>query len=230
MGIIEEIVELFYPKLCINCGAHLLQNEPVICVNCRNKLPETNFTNTADNLIEIALKGRVPLVAATALLFYRKKGVVQSLIHSLKYKNRQEVGAFFGDWMGKQLQDSKRFSNLDGIIIVPLHPKKQRQRGYNQLTLFSEILSKHLNIPVYTNVLIKDSSTSSQTKKGRLSRFEKMDERFRIKDTQALIGKHVLLIDDVFTTGATIEACANEILKTSDLKISIATMVVTDQY
>lgn len=230
MSLLQNIFALFYPKLCLTCETHLLQNEQVLCASCRNQLPETDFINTPNNLIENALKGRVPFVAATSLLFYRKKGIVQSLIHSLKYKNKQEVGVFFGKWMGEQLKKSKRFEGVDVIIIVPLHPSRYKQRGYNQLSVFANVLSDYLKIPVRDNVLVKVNLSNSQTKKDRLSRFEKMNERFKIANTTILKGKHVLLVDDVFTTGATIEACANEILKTPDIKISIATMVVSDKY
>ena len=230
MSLLQKIFTVFYPKLCLTCETQLLQNEQILCATCRSQLPETDFINTPNNLIEIALKGRVPFVAATSLLFYRKKGIVQSLIHSLKYKNKQEVGIFFGEWMGEQLKISKRFESIDVIIKVPLHPSRYKQRGYNQLSVFADVLSDYLKIPVFDNVLIKVNASNSQTKKDRLSRFEKINERFKIVDTTILTEKHILLVDDVFTTGATIEACANEILKTPKVKISIATMVVSDMY
>ncbi len=223
-------MELFYPKLCIACETHLIYSEGLLCNSCRNRLPETHFINIPNNVLETSLKGRVPYVAATSLLFYRKKGVVQALIHALKYKNRQEVGVFFAHWMGAELKQSNRFKDLDGIIMVPLHKRRLKQRGYNQLTAFSNVLATYLKIPVYTDVLIKEGQASSQTKKGRMSRFEKINEKFKIIDKNVLKGKHILLVDDVFTTGATLEACATEILKTQDLKISIATMVVSDFY
>lgn len=230
MSFFQSIFNLFYPALCLTCGNHLVQNEFILCSTCRHKLAETDFCENSNNLIETALEGRVPIVAGTALLYFRKKGIVQSLIHSLKYKGRQEVGLFFARWMGKQLKESERFKNLDGIILVPLHAKRYKQRGYNQLTVFGNELSKELEIPVYKDVLIKIGQFKSQTKKDRFSRFDKINERFHIVDTNRLKGKHLLLIDDVFTTGATLEACANEILKTPKVQISIATMVVSDRY
>ena len=228
MRFFHSIFNLFYPVLCLTCGNHLVKNEYLLCSSCRHKLPETDFCNTPNNLIESTLQGRIPIVAGTALLYFRKKGIVQSLIHSLKYKNRQEVGIFFAKWMGNQLKESERFKNIQGIVMVPLHPKRYKQRGYNQLTVFAEELSKELEIPVYKDVLIKVGKFSTQTKKNRFRRFEKINERFHITDSDRLNGKHVLLIDDVFTTGATLEACASELLKTAKLQISIATMVVSD--
>lgn len=230
MSLLQKIFTVFYPKLCLTCETHLSQNEHIICASCRHLLPETNFIDTPNNLIENTLKGRVPFVAATSLLYYRKNGVVQSLIHSLKYKNKQEIGAFFGEWMSEQFLQSKRFESINAIIKVPLHPLKYKKRGYNQLTVFANVLSSYLKIPIYDDVLIKVNISSSQTKKSRLSRFEKINEHFQITDLTVLKGKHVLLIDDVFTTGATIEACANAILQTPEVKISIATMVVSDKY
>ncbi len=230
MNFVSNIFSLFYPNICVICENHLVQNEKVICSVCRHKLPETDFIENKDNLVENALKGRVPIRSGTALLFFRKKGVVQKLIHALKYQNRQEIGAFFGLWIGRQLRSSSRFNNIDGIVLVPLHPKRQKQRGYNQLTVFGNALSKELKVPVFDNVLVKIGQSYSQTKKSRFNRFEKINERFHIEDTDILAGKHILLVDDVFTTGATIEACVNEILKTTNVQISVATMVVSDQY
>lgn len=219
---------MFYPSSCIICETHLVQNEKVVCSSCRHQLPETGFIDNPNNLIKKSLIGRVPINAGTALLFFRKKSIVQKLIHDLKYKGRQDVGAFFGQWMGVQFNESAIYKDVEGIILVPLHPTKQKLRGYNQLTVFGKALSKELSIPVYDNVLVKVGESNSQTKKNRFSRFEKINERFYLQDTRILEGKHILLVDDVFTTGATIEACANEILKTPNVRISVATMVVSD--
>lgn len=230
MNFFQSLLNIFYPTVCLACGSHLVQNEDIICSSCRHQLPITDFFENSNNLIENAFKGRIPIIAGTALLYYRKKGVVQELIHALKYKGHQEVGEFFGMWMGKQLVESKRFNDLDAIILVPLHPKRLKTRGYNQLTIFSDQLSKELGIPVYKDVLVKIGKSASQTNKNRFSRFEKINEYFHITDTTILEGMHVLLVDDVFTTGATLEACANEIYKTPEVRISIATMVVSDHY
>ncbi len=228
MNFISSVFNLFYPTICLGCEEHLVQNEKVICSSCRHKLPETGFLDSPNNLIEKSLQGRVPILAGTALLFFRKKSSVQKLIHALKYKNRQEVGVFFGKWIGSQLKESERFNTIDAIVLVPLHPAKQKQRGYNQLTVFGNELSRELQVPVYDKVLVKVGLSNSQTRKGRFGRFEKMNERFQLANTKTLEGKHVLLVDDVFTTGATIEACANEILKSANVRISVATMVVSD--
>ena len=230
MCIIKKIYNLFYPTLCLTCDKPLVKNESIICTSCRHSLPETDFVDVCNNTMEAALNGRVPYVAATALLYYQKKGKVQTLIHSLKYKNHQEIGAFFANWMALEFLQSKRFTTIEGIVIVPLHPKRLKERGYNQLSVFAKTLSKRIGIPVFNNILLKVSKSSSQTKKNRFSRFEKIKDSFHVVDTTSLQGKHILLVDDVFTTGATIEACAKELLKIPNVSISIATMVITDHY
>lgn len=225
---LKNIAAIFYPDTCITCGRNLVDHEDILCTFCLADLPNTDFCETPLNSFEKKLAGRVPLQAATSLLYFRKKGKVQQLIHALKYQNRQDVGSFFGKIMGENMKDSKRFQNLEAIVMVPLHPKKQRKRGYNQLSFYAKELSKKLNIPVYDDVLIKVAGSTSQTTKDRFRRFEKMNERFHLENVNTLRGKHVLLIDDVFTTGATIEACSNELLKTPGIKLSIATMVYTE--
>lgn len=225
---LQSILNLFYPKQCLHCHRHLLADEVLLCSACRHHLPETGFCERTDNPVETIFKGRVPIIQATALLFFRKKGISQELIHHLKYKGRQDVGVFFGKWMGAELKQSKRFSSLDVIIKVPLHPKKKKLRGYNQLTSFAEELSKNLYLPVVEDILIKVGTSTSQTKKGRFGRFEKIDEKFHCKDTKSLRGKHILLVDDVITTGATLEACTNELLKIPEVRISLAAMVISD--
>lgn len=228
MNIFQSISNLFFPSTCIYCDTHLLENEKVICTDCRHQLPLTSFTNSSNNLVEKAFDGRVNIIAGTALLFFKKKGISQELIHHLKYRNRQDIGGFFGEWIGEELKTSHRFNNLDGIVKVPLHPKKKKLRGYNQLTIFEKVLAKKLKIKTFDTVLIKATESKSQTKKDRLSRFETIKDSFVVKNSETLINKHILLIDDVITTGATLEACANELLKIKGVQVSIVTMVVAD--
>jgi len=227
MSFINAISYLFFPKTCVFCQEKLLQNEIALCSNCRHQLPVTDFIDTPNNLIENSFKGRVPIIAATALLYFKKKGIAQELIHQLKYKNRQDVGVFFGKWMGKQLSKSPRFKEIDAIVFVPLHSKKTKIRGYNQLQLFSEELSKAIKIPI-VSALKKIENAHSQTKKDRLNRFAKINNSFKLTNPETLVNKHLLLVDDVITSGATLEACANELLKVKGVRISIATMVATD--
>ena len=228
MRFLSAISNLFFPKICIFCEVHLLENEEILCVSCRHQLPVTSFVNLPINLVEKAFEGRVNIEAGTALLFFKKNGITQELIHNLKYRNRQDIGRFFGNWIGVELKESTRFTEIDGIVKVPLHKKKKKLRGYNQLTTFEKALSKQTQIPIFDSVLIKTKESKSQTKKDRLSRFETIKGSFSITNQDLLIDKHILLIDDVITTGATLEACANVLLAVKGVRISIVTMVVAD--
>lgn len=224
----KDIVNLFYPKTCLHCGNHLTIHEDFLCMHCDLLMPYTEYTDWKNNPLEKTFLGRIPVEEATALLFFRKQGITQHLIHLLKYKGVETIGKYIGDILGKRLVESQRFKTLDGIIFVPLHPKKQQQRGYNQLSLFAESLAGHLNIPLINDVLIKVKISETQTHKNRSNRFEKLNEKFQIINPERIHGKHLLLVDDVITTGATLEACANELLKAGNIKISIATIAVPE--
>ncbi|WP_343330942.1 ComF family protein [Polaribacter staleyi] len=228
MRILKDLFNLFYPKLCANCEHQLTQNENVLCTFCRHDLPLTNFTDSLENKIAKTFYGRVAIEKANSLLFFRKTGITKKLIHELKYKGNEEIGHFFGNWLGEILKENKDFLDIDVIIPVPLHPKKRRQRGYNQVTKFGKSLSKHLEKPLIENILIRTSTSKTQTFKARFERFNNIDTKFQLSDFTILKNKHVLLIDDVITTGATLEACAKELQKTAGVKISILTMAYTE--
>lgn len=228
MRLLKDLFYLFYPKICVVCDEKLTENEIVVCTLCRHDLPLTNFKNYKDNKVTQAFYGRITVEKAYSLLFFRKKSSTQKLIHDLKYKRNEEIGVFFGNWLGEKLKENKEFDNVDVIIPVPLHSKKMKERGYNQVTKFGEKLYLHLKIPFIENELIRISSTKTQTFKTRLERFNNIDTKFLLKNPSKFKNKHILLIDDVITTGATLEACANEFLKTQNCKISILTMAYTE--
>jgi len=163
-----------------------------------------------------------------SFLFYRRKGKTKTLIHHLKYKSNQQIGEFIGDWFGSILKSAKQFSDIDFIIPVPLHPKKLKSRGYNQLTTFGLTLAKQLNTSYCPYVLVRTSATKTQTFKQRFERFSNTETKFSVIDYTFFKNKHVLLIDDVITTGATLESCCKELLKTDNIKISIVTMAYTE--
>ena len=227
MRILKEVFAIFFPEMCLCCNDYLASHESIICLNCRHDLPLTNFSFEENNLIEKSFYGRIPLENATSLFYFFKKGNVQHLIHQLKYHNQQQVGTFIGDWLGEQLVESERFNTVDCIIPVPLHPKKFKKRGYNQVTTFGESLAKKLAVPYQEHILTRVSSTNTQTKKMRLERWKNVQELFHVENNLALENKHILLIDDVITTGATLEACYDALKKTKNLKISIACMAYT---
>lgn len=228
MKYLQDVLHLFFPKICITCESKLLQSEKIICTLCRHDLPIICYKDYKDNKITKAFYGRIQIEKATAFLYYRKDGKTKDLIHHLKYKGHQEIGTFIGDWFGSVLNESKEFNDIDCIIPVPLHPKKQKQRGYNQLTTFGLSLSKHLNKPYTTDVLIRTTASKTQTFKQRFERFSYSGTKFSVANSSILKNKHILLIDDVITTGATLESCCKELLTSENIKISIATIAYTE--
>ena len=228
MKYLFNVSHLFFPKICITCNIQLLTSEKLICTLCRHGLPIICYKNFKDNKIKNAFLGRIPIEKATSFLFYRKEGKTKQIIHSLKYKGNQEVGNFIGNWFGRVLKESNEFNDIDYIVPVPLHKKKLKQRGYNQLTTFGESLSKQLKSNYMPTALIKTSASKTQTFKQRFERFSNNETKFNLIDLEVFKNKHILLIDDVITTGATLEACCKELLKTENLKISIVTMAYTE--
>lgn len=228
MRLLKDLFHLFYPKICVICDEKLIENEIIVCTICRHDLPLTNFKSYTNNKITQTFYGRIALEKGFSLLFFRKKSSTQKLIHDLKYKGNQEIGELFGNWLGEILEENKEFNSVDFIIPVPLHPKKKRVRGYNQVSKFGEKLSFHLKIPFIENELIRITSTKTQTFKTRLERFNNIETKFLLKNPSKFMGKHLLLIDDVITTGATLEACAKEFLNLKNCKISILTMAYTE--
>jgi len=227
MQIIADIKHIFFPNICLSCDTVLINEEKTICSYCIHELPFTNYTLTNSLAISRLFYGRVSLEKATALLFFKKKGKVQHLIHNLKYKNNQEIGTFLGEWIGNEMKESGNYTNIDFIIPVPLHKKRFKSRGYNQLTKFGIAISNILNTTYNTDILLKKSFNKTQTKKGRLDRLRNIDELFYLKNKELFENKHILLLDDIITTGATIEACSLELLKIKNIKISLAVMAIT---
>ena len=228
MKYLRNVLHLFFPKICITCNTQLIISEKLICTQCRHDLPIICYKNFKNNKIKNAFLGKIPIEKATSFLFYRREGKTKKLIHSLKYKGNQEVGAFIGDWFGHILNNSNEFLEIAYVVPVPLHVKKLKKRGYNQLTTFGIQLSKHLKTTYKPDVLIRTSASKTQTFKQRFERFSNNETKFNLVNQLLFKNKHVLLIDDVITTGATLEACCKELLKTENIKISIVTMAYTE--
>ena len=205
-----------------------MANENVICTPCRYSLPVTNFHLQPDNSVARQFWGKVNLQAAYALYYFTKGGKVQNLVHHLKYKGMQQVGYITGNIAAEKLIRNEIFYSVDVIIPVPLHKKRLKQRGYNQSTCFAEGLAQKLNAVVDDKSLVRTQATETQTKKGRFTRFENMQEVFAVINPEKLVNKHVLLVDDIVTTGSTLEACAIELLKIEGLKLSIATIAYAE--
>ncbi|MFN7326204.1 MAG: ComF family protein [Chitinophagales bacterium] len=220
-------VHLFYPQLCVACNAAMpSSSRQCFCFSCRSKIEPTTFHESKENDISERLWGRLPIESAAALYYFDKKGPVQLALHHLKYKNQPDIGKRLGRLLGTQLYSSPLFQDINCIVPVPLHPKKERKRGYNQSMAFALGLADALQLPVYDNTLARQQDTVSQTNKHRMERFQNVGQVFLLKQTKDIAGKHVLLVDDVLTTGATLEFCGNLLLSVPGVKISIATIAV----
>ena len=225
--IIEDLLQIFYPKLCLICEYPLFENEVFACTTCRHDLPVLFFKDATKNELWRKFYGRIPVEEINTLLSFSKEGKTKKLIHELKYNGNENIGIFLRNWIGELLIENKQFAEVDFIVPVPLHPKKLKKRGYNQLTKFGERVSFYLNKPLKQNILLKINATKTQTFKQGFERFENNELKFSLQDTTIFANKHILLIDDVLTTGATLEACSKELLKTPNIKISILTMSFT---
>jgi len=221
---ISDFINLFFPNLCQACGKSLIKNEHILCLSCLHKLPKTNFHMHENNPISRIFWGRANIHAATSFLFFNKGGQVQKLIHQLKYKANTETGRYLGELLGNDLKKSKLFKDIDVIIPVPLHKKKLHKRGFNQSEIISEGISNSMQVPINIHSLQRLEHTETQTKKTRYSRWENVKGKFGIIDLAGLEGKHILLIDDVLTTGATLESCAQTLLEIPQVTVSMATL------
>ncbi|MDO6760621.1 ComF family protein [Tamlana sp. 2_MG-2023] len=221
-----HLVDLFFPKICYACQQPLHDNEASICLDCRHDLPVTNFHFTSDKSVEKVLYGRTKVENSTALFRFEKKSTVQQLIHNLKYKNHEEIGTLLGNWLGAELKTIEAYQHIDIVIPVPLHKKKLRKRGYNQVAKFGEQLAEALNAEYKDDILLKVSKTKSQVGKKRLARWQNNSEQFTVSHIHTLENKHILLVDDIITTGATLESCATVLNSAKNIKISIATMAI----
>lgn len=222
----KSLVNLFFPPVCNGCHSFLLSNENVICTLCRHNIPLTNHHLNPENEAFKKFYGRIPVEYTSALLYFHKRGIVQELIHNLKYKGQEEIGTVLGTWYAEDLKNSAIIKSTDEIIPVPLHKRKLRERGYNQVTNFGLALSENLKIPYNPTVLFRNIYSKTQSKKNLLNRSEGIDSIFDVAFTEKDHNKHFLLIDDVITTGSTLEACSHALLKIPGAKISIVCMAM----
>ncbi len=224
----DSFLHLLFPHICTGCGSDILNEESVLCMRCMDAMPETNFELYANNPVEKTFWGRLPLIAATAQFYFTKESLMQHLMHQFKYKRNKELGLQLGRIMGEKIKASARFK-ADALIPLPLFPAKEKRRGYNQATVLCEGMAETMNIPVLDKVIIRPQHTETQTKKGRIERWKNMEGKFILPDTGSIHNKHLLLVDDVITTGATLEACGNELLKAEGVQLSVATLCVSSR-
>ncbi len=223
----QSVLNLFFPKACAGCNSILLSDEKVICTSCRHEIPLTNHHKTLNNEVFNKFYGRIDLEFAAAMFYFHKKGIVQEMIHKLKYKGHQEIGQLIGDWYAEELKSITEIKSIDYIIPVPLHKKRLKERGYNQITTFGKTLSTNLNIPFNDSILVRNVYSKTQTKKTFLGRSEVIESVFGVSFDESHHNKHFLLIDDVITTGSTLEACCRELIKIPGAKVSIVCMAMT---
>lgn len=219
--IFNDFVHLFFPSYCLGCSDSLRKGEYLICSACMLDMPQTNYHLDVDNPLKLRLSLRMPIRYGMALFTFSKQGRVQHLLHALKYKNYPEVGVLLGKLYGEKLVEAGLKTEFDCIVPVPLHPARERKRGYNQSTKLAEGISEKLQIPVYDKILVRRIMTDTQTKKTKLNRWFNVREVFALKSNDLLTNKRVLLVDDVVTTGATLEACVQEVLAAPCLDVSI---------
>lgn len=217
---------IMYPDLCVVCGENLQKQEQQLCLSCLHTLPKTNYHLEIDNNIEKRFWGKVELFRATAFFHFQKGSPFQKILHSLKYKDNKELGYILGKYAAVDLLESADFKSIDIIIPVPLHPKKLKERGYNQSEWIAKGLSEIMSKPQYTKVLTRTKENTTQTKKSVFERFENTVGIFQIVGSADIEGKHILLIDDVLTTGSTLEACIKALLEIKGVKVSVFTLAV----
>lgn len=224
--ILDDFTSLFYPRLCLACGANLPPQMSLLCLSCQYRLPQTHYHLSSENPFTERFWGRVNIQAGASMYHYDKDGKVQRLVHQLKYKRQSAIGIELGKIYGRHLQESLHFQGLQGIVPVPLHPRKQQQRGYNQSECFARGLSESMGLPCYPHALARKQYTETQTAKSRLDRLENVMQAFELGKTAGLAGRHLLLVDDVLTTGATLEACSLALLTCPDTQVSLATIAI----
>ncbi len=219
---IDPVFWLYFPKNCPACGRPLKLFGANICGRCSQNLPETHFFEAPGNPIEKIFYGRLPMNAGAAAWYFHKNSALQALLFQLKYKSNKEVGLFIGKQMGALLAASERFASIDALVPVPLHPHALSKRGFNQAALICEGIGQVWHKPVLTGAIARTKHTSTQTKQTRAERWDNMENAFTIKDPASINGKHLLIIDDVITTGATIEAFGKTLLTIKDVRVSVA--------
>ena len=224
----DAVLHLLFPHVCVGCGSDILHEESVLCMKCIDAMPETNFELHPNNPVEKTFWGRLPLTGATAQFYFTKESLMQHLMHQFKYKGNKELGMQLGKIMGEQIKKSARFE-ADALVPLPLFAAKEKRRGYNQAAILCEGMAEAMNLTVLDKIISRPRHTETQTKKGRIERWKNMEGKFILSDADAIKNMHLLLVDDVVTTGATLEACGNELLKAENVRLSIATLCIASR-
>ncbi len=229
MTLINDFLSLIYPRHCEACANSLFKHETFICNHCRLNLPKSNYHKNAENELSRTFTGRVPLQNSLCFYLFEKNGKVQKLLHAIKYQNQKELALFIGDMYAKDLEKEQRVYNFDVIVPVPLHHKKLKARGFNQSEWFAKGLAEGLKKPLDVTAFERTQETSTQTKKKKYQRWENVDGIFNLKDKHTFVNKHVLLVDDVITTGATIEAAWMALKDVEGITLSVASIAFAER-
>lgn len=222
----DDFLSLLFPRLCCGCGTHLMRNENLLCTECYVSIPRTDYHLSEENPVAKLFWGRCNISRTAAFSYYTKGSRIRKIIHTLKYKGIKEIGTEMGRIYGASLKSSQFLEGIDIIIPVPLHYSRERKRGFNQCDLICEGLSEISGIGVRKDILKRVSMSDTQTKRSRYERWLNVDGIFEVTDPESIEGKHLLVVDDVITTGSTIEACASELLKIKDVRVSVIALAV----
>jgi ComF family protein len=222
--LVSDLVHVFYPHTCKGCGSDRLAEQQLLCTPCIRQLPHTEFAFHAHNYIERIFFGRIPIEAGHSEFYFSKGQLIQRLIHQLKYNGQRAIGIYLGEKTGNTLLESGRFHTIDAIVSLPMFPEKEAKRGYNQASIIASGIARAMQVPFWENALIRKALTETQTRKHRTERWNNVADSFAIPDPNRLAGKHILLVDDVITTGASIEACAQHLLKIPYTRVSITSI------
>jgi ComF family protein len=224
---LDALVDLFYPITCYACNCNQIDNDEMICMECLQKLPYTNFESIKENATEKLFWGRIPTSFACSIFYFEKENILQNIIHQIKYKNEKKLGLYMGNLMGIKLMDLIQQHNIDFMIPMPIHPKKEKKRGYNQATLLCNGIRAITKLEYKENVVTKIQHTQTQTKKSRIERWQNVEQVFNVPNSNIIKGKNILIIDDVITTGASTEACGLILLENGAHSISICGLAHT---
>ena len=225
-SLIDDFIYTIFPSLCLMCNEDQPVKDGILCFHCLSSLPLTDHFEIRENDALEHFEGRIQISQAASLLYFQKDSDIQNLLHNLKYKGQDSIGTFFGQRIAEKMEKSPYFIKPDVIVPIPIHTKKERIRGYNQSTLIANGISDVLKIPVVDDVLIKSTNTGSQTSLHRSERVKNVTNSFEILDQSAFSGRHILLVDDVLTTGATLEVAAQQLLTCNPSKISVVTLAI----
>jgi ComF family protein len=223
----EDFLSLFFPSVCMSCGASLVKGEELLCTRCMVEINRTGFHLKRDNAVEKLFWGRCRIEKAAAFSFYNRGSRIRRLIHLMKYRGKKEIGFALGKIYGSYLRDSSFMDGIDMLVAVPLHPDRLRKRGYNQSEYIARGISETTGVPVSERIIYRVSATNTQTRRGRFERWTNVEGLFAVFDENQVRGKHVLVVDDVVTTGSTLEACANALLNGGNTRVSVVTLAAS---